>query len=354
MTKLLCDKLSRGNLPHSQKKSFFLQFAQRGYFNFDCILNTTKNYSFLNYRRMRSVHEQSVRSIKSMRIPKRLEPLIEEGLIDSVICQLMSGKEAMIYMVRCGNQIRCAKVYKESNRRNFQQRSCYIEGRHVKNSRRARAMEKDSRYGHFAREEAWQSTEVDMLCRLGIAGVRVPKFYNFIAGVLLTELITDSEGNVAPRLSDLILTAKQAREYHRILIKQIVQMLCVGIVHGDLSQYNVLVDDRGPVIIDLPQAVNATDNHQARNIIKRDVDNLTAYFSRFAPELAQSDYATEIWSYYQRGRLPHANLTGNVKQPDEKPVNVGNILQIIDSVVRKEIAWQRHKQTKWANHLSQC
>lgn len=288
-----------------------------------------------------------------MRIPKRLEPLIEEGLIDSVICQLMSGKEAMIYVVRCGENIRCAKVYKESNKRNFQQHSCYTEGRKVKNSRRARAIEKGSRYGHCAREEAWQSTEIDMLCRLGIAGVRVPKFYNFFAGVLLMELITDSKGNAAPRLSDLILKPKQAREYHRILIKQIVQMLCIGIVHGDLSQYNVLVDSQGPVIIDLPQAVNAAGNHQARNMIKRDIDNLTAYFSRFAPELAQSDYATEIWSYYQRGKLPQANLTGNVKQQD-KPVNVSNILRIIDAVLRKEAAWQRHKQTRWSSHLSQC
>lgn len=279
--------------------------------------------------------------------------MIEEGLIDSVICQLMSGKEAMIYMVRCGGNIRCAKVYKESNKCNFQQRSIYTEGRKVRNSRRARAMEKSSHYGHRAREEAWQSTEIDMLCRLGAAGVRVPKFYNFFAGVLLMELITDSEGNVAPRLSDLILTPKQAREYHQVLIKQIVQMLCAGIVHGDLSQYNVLVNSQGPVIIDLPQAVNAAGNYHARNMIKRDIDNLTAYFSRFAPELAQSDYAAEIWSYYQRGKLPQANLTGNVKQQD-KPVNVSSILQIIEAVLKKETAWQRHKQTRWSDHLSQC
>ncbi|MBK6958604.1 MAG: serine protein kinase RIO [Nitrosomonas sp.] len=288
-----------------------------------------------------------------MKTPKRLEPLIEEGLIDSVICQLMSGKEAMIYLVSCGDAVRCAKVYKESNKRNFQQRANYTEGRKVKNSRRARAIEKGSRYGRIASEEAWQSTEIDMLCRLGIAGVRVPKFYSFFSGVLLMELITDSEGNVAPRLSDLILTPKQARTYHKTLIDQIVKMLCAGIVHGDLSQYNVLVSNQGPVIIDLPQAVNAADNHQARLMIKRDIDNLTAYFGRFAPELAQSDYAAEIWSFYQRGKLPQAQLTGNVKQQD-KPVNVSNILQIIDTVIKKEAAWQRHKQTKWGNPLSQC
>ena len=167
------------------------------------------------------------------------------------------------------------------------------------------------------------------------------------------ELITDLEGNVAPRLSDLILTPKQARVYHKILIDQIVKMLCAGIVHGDLSQYNVLVDSQGPVIIDLPQAVNAAGNHQARYMIKRDIENLTAYFSRFAPELAQLDYETEIWSFYQRGKLPQAQLTGNVKQQD-KPVNVSNILQIIDAVIKKEAAWQRHKQTKWGNPLSQC
>jgi RIO kinase 1 len=286
-----------------------------------------------------------------MKIPKRLEPLIEEGLINNVICQLMSGKEAMIYMVRSGEQVRCAKVYKESNKCNFHQRACYTEGRRIKNSRRARAMESGSHYGRSAREEAWQSTEVNMLCRLGMAGVRVPKFYNFFAGVLLMELITDVEGNVAPRLSDLILTAKQARTYHKILIRQIVNMLCTGIVHGDLSPYNVLVDSQGPVIIDLPQAVDAASNYQARSIIKRDIDNLTAYLSRFAPELAQSDYANEIWSYYQHGKLPQARLTGTVKQ-QSKPANVGNVLQVINTVIKKEMAWQRHKQTRWNNYLS--
>ncbi|TXI17559.1 MAG: serine protein kinase RIO [Nitrosomonas sp.] len=290
-----------------------------------------------------------------MRIPKRLEPLIEEGLIDSVMCQLMTGKEAMIYMVRCGKKICCAKVYKESNKRNFLPRFSYSEERKVKNSRRIRVIEKNGHDQHI-HEEAWQSTEVDMLCRLSDCGIRVPKFYNFFAGVLLMELITDSEGNVASRLSDLLLTPGQARKYHRILIKQIVKMLCAGIVHGDLSQYNVLAGRHGPVIIDLPQAISAENHHDARTIIKRDVDNLTAYFSRFCPELAKTDYASEIWSYYQRGQLPHATLTGHAKQSQEKsyPVNVGNILQIINDTIKKEMAWQRHKQTRLISHLSQC
>ena len=289
-----------------------------------------------------------------MKIPKRLEPLVEEGLIDSVICQLKSGKEAMVYMVRCGDDIRCAKVYKESNKRNFHQNSHYTEGRQIKNSRRARAMEKGSHYGRSAQEEEWQSTEIDMLCHLGSAGVRVPKFYNFFAGVLLMELITDNKGSVAPRLCDLKLTAKQALEFHGNLIKQIVQMLCAGIIHGDLSQYNVLVDKQGPVIIDLPQAINAAGNNQSRNMLTRDINNLTTYFSRFAPKLAHADFATEIWWHYQSGKLSQAaNLTGQVKQ-HEHPVNVSDVLQIIDAVLKKEAAWQRHKQARWANRLSQC
>ncbi len=192
-----------------------------------------------------------------MKIPKRLEPLVEAGLVDAVMRQLMSGKEAMIYVVRCGEDVRCAKVYKEANLRSFRQSVDYTEGRKVKNSRRARAMEKGSRYGRKAKEEAWQSTEVDALYRLAAAGVRVPRPHDFVDGVLLMELVTDGEGHPAPRLNDVVLTAEQAREFHGTLVREVVRMLCAGVVHGDLSEYNVLLGGEGPVIIDLPQAVDA-------------------------------------------------------------------------------------------------
>lgn len=231
-----------------------------------------------------------------MKTPKRIEPLIQDGLVDEVIRQLMSGKEATVYVVRCGDEIRCAKVYKEANKRSFRQSVNYTEGRKVKNSRRARAMEKGTRYGRKAQEEAWQNAEVDALYRLAAAGVRVPKPYNFHEGVLLMELLTDSEGNAAPRLNDLTFTAELSREYHRILITQVVRMLCAGIIHGDLSEYNVLVDSTGPVIIDLPQAIDAAANNQALKMLLRDVENLAAYFGRFAPELLATDYGREIWS----------------------------------------------------------
>src|SRR5664279_1046861 len=206
-----------------------------------------------------------------MKTPKRIAPLIEDGLVDEVIRQLMSGKEATVYVVRCGDEIRCAKVYKEADKRSFRQSTDYTEGRKVKNSRRARAMEKGSNYGRKAQEEDWQNAEVDALYRLAAAGVRVPKPYNFHEGVLLMELVTDSEGNAAPRLNDLALSPEISREYHRILITQVVRMLCAGIIHGDLSEYNVLVDSAGPVIIDLPQAIDASANNQAHQMLLRDV-----------------------------------------------------------------------------------
>ena len=278
-----------------------------------------------------------------MKTPKRIESLVEEGLVDDVIRQLMSGKEATVYVVRCGDEVRCAKVYKEANKRAFRQSVDYTEGRKVKNSRQARAMEKGSKYGRKAQEEAWQNAEVDALYRLAAAGVRVPKPYNFLDGVLLMELITDSDGNAAPRLNDLSLAAAQARLYHQMLITQVVLMLCAGVVHGDLSEYNVLVGSAGPVIIDLPQAVDAAGNNHAFSMLQRDVNNLASYFGQFAPELLDTDYGAEIWSYYQSGELrPDTVLTGHF-QRNEEPADVAGLMREIDDALAEEAARQRYR-----------
>lgn len=275
-----------------------------------------------------------------MKIPKRLEPLVEAGLVDAVMRQLMSGKEAMIYVVRCGEDVRCAKVYKEANLRSFRQSVDYTEGRKVKNSRRARAMEKGSRYGRKAKEEAWQSTEVDALYRLAAAGVRVPRPYDFVDGVLLMELVTDGEGHPAPRLNDVVLTPEQAREFHGALVREVVRMLCAGVVHGDLSEYNVLLGGEGPVIIDLPQAVDAAGNAHASAMLERDVGNLTRYFGRFAPELLRTEYAKEIWSLYKSGRLtPEIELSGRYERV-EKAVDVDGVMRLVDDALEEEAARQ--------------
>jgi len=279
-----------------------------------------------------------------MKTPKRIEPLVQDGLVDEVIRQLMSGKEAMVYVVRCGEDIRCAKVYKEANQRSFRQNVDYTEGRKVRNTRRARAMEKGARYGRKAQEEAWQSAEVDALYRLAGAGVRVPQPYNFADGVLLMELVTGDDGDVAPRLNDVTLTAEEARDYHGILIKQVVRMLCAGIIHGDLSEYNILIGGDGPVIIDLPQAVDAAGNNHAFAMLERDVKNLAAYFGQFAPELLTTDYGMEIWSHYQSGELhPEIELTGRFKR-SEKPADVDSVMRGIDEALKEEAARQRYKQ----------
>jgi RIO kinase 1 len=275
-----------------------------------------------------------------MKTPKRLQALVEDGLVDEVIRQLMSGKEATVYVVRCGDEVRCAKVYKEANKRSFRQSVDYTEGRKVKNSRRARAMEKGTSYGRKAQEEAWQNAEVDALYRLAAAGVRVPKPYNFHEGVLLMELLTDSAGNAAPRLNDLVLTAETAREYHHLLIAQVVRMLCAGTIHGDLSEFNVLVDSAGPVIIDLPQAIDAAANNHAREMLLRDVRNLANYFGQFEPELLNTDYGNEIWSLYQGGQLgPETVLTGQFERID-KPVDLKGVMREINDTLKEEEARQ--------------
>ncbi len=273
-----------------------------------------------------------------MKPPKRLQSLIEEGLIDSVVRQLMSGKEAMVFVVRCADETRCAKVYKEATQRSFRQAVDYTENRKVKNSRSARAMAKGSRFGRQQQEAAWQSAEVDALYRLADAGVRVPKPYNFHEGVLLMELVCDAQGDAAPRLNDVALTPEQARQHHAALLTEVVRMLCVGIVHGDLSEFNILLAADGPVIIDLPQAVDAAGNNHAQRMLLRDVANLRDFFGRFAPELLQTRFGAEIWDLYQRGLLlPSTVLTGRFAEKTT-PVNVGGVLREIDDARAEEAA----------------
>ena len=270
-----------------------------------------------------------------MKTPKRLLALVEEGLIDEVIGQLMSGKEATVYVVRCGDDIRCAKAYKEVDQRSFRKNVSYQEGRKVKNSRQARAMEKGSRYGRKMQEEVWQSAEVDALYRLAAAGVRVPRPHLCFEGVLLMDLVLDADGNAAPRLNDVVLSEELALEYHALLINQVVRMLCAGLIHGDLSEYNILVGETGPVIIDLPQAVDAAGNSHGAEMLERDVNNLRTYFSSFAPTLRDSHYGKEIWANYESGLLtPELPLTGQVVL-DERLADVEAVLQQVDLAIRE-------------------
>jgi RIO kinase 1 len=265
-----------------------------------------------------------------MKTPKMLEPLVRDGLVDEVIRPLKSGKEAAVYVVRCADTVCFAKVYKEANKRGFHTQALYREGRKVRNSRQARAMEKGSRFGRQQQEEVWQNTEVDALDRLAAAGVRVPQPYNYVDGVLLMELVTDAEGSAAPRLGDLELTGEQALEYHDALIKEVVKMLCGGLIHGDLSEFNILVDAQGPVIIDLPQAVDASANNNAARMLERDVGNLAACLGRFAPELLATSYGKEIWHIYEHGNLtPEIKLTGHFKGT-HRQADVDSILREIE------------------------
>ncbi|MGL5388941.1 MAG: PA4780 family RIO1-like protein kinase [Serratia sp. (in: enterobacteria)] len=266
-----------------------------------------------------------------MKIPKRLQPLVDDGLIDDVIRRLKSGKEADVFIVRCGNDIRCAKVYKEADKRNFKQAVNYQEGRKVRNSRDARAMSKGSKFGRQQQEEAWQNTEVDALYLLAKAGVRVPQPDICLDGVLLMELITDEEGLVAPRLSDVTLTPEQALHDHALMMNYAVRMLCAGLVHGDLSEFNVLMDKNGPVIIDLPQVVDAAANNHAKSMFERDINNMTHYYGQYAPELLGSKYAKEIWALYQEGNLtPETELTGKFVETTKR-ADVDSVLEEIQA-----------------------
>jgi len=277
-----------------------------------------------------------------MKTPKSIEPLVRDGLVDEVLRPLKSGKEAAVYVVLSEGEIRCAKVYKDVNQRGFHKQAQYQEGRKVRNSRQARAMEKNSRFGRKQQEQVWQNAEVDALYRLAAAGVRVPHPYNFVEGVLLMELVTDEHGSAAPRLNDLDLSREQALEYHGLLIKEVVRMLCAGLVHGDLSEYNILVDANGPVIIDLPQAVDAAANNNAARMLERDVDNLADYFGRFAPELLTTQYGKEIWKLYESGDLtPQVELTGRF-QGSTKVADVRSIMREINDA-RDEAMQRRYE-----------
>ena len=249
-----------------------------------------------------------------MKTPDGLQALIDDGVIDAVLRPLKSGKEAAVYVVRSGGEVRCAKVYKDMAQRSFQQRVQYQEGRKVRGSREARAIGKATKYGRKRQEIAWKNTEVDALYALRDAGVRVPEPHGYFHGVLVMELVTDAGGMPAPRLSEVELDAAQAREFHRVLLRQVVRMLCCGLIHGDLSAYNVLVGPDGPVVIDFPQVVSAAGNNAARRMLQRDVNNLTLSLGRFAPELLSTHYAEEMWALYEVGELrPDSELTGEFK-----------------------------------------
>ena len=271
-----------------------------------------------------------------MKTPKRLQPLLEDGLIDEVIRPLMSGKEASVYVVRCGDELRCAKVYKQANKRGFRQAVQYQEGRKTRNSRDARAMARGSKYGRKEQEEAWQNAEVAALFRLANAGVRVPKPYDYLDGVLLMELVDDGYGDAAPRLNDVDLLPEDAREFHAFMIGEIVKMLCAGLVHGDLSEFNVLLDPYGPVIIDLPQAVDAAANNHAFSMLQRDVRNMAEYFGQFAPELLDTRYAEEMWALFEEGKLtPDSPLTGKVEETQDS-ADVQAVLREIKAALADE------------------
>ena len=282
-----------------------------------------------------------------MKIPARLQPLVEDGVVDEVICPLMSGKEADVFVVRCGSKTRCAKIYKDALKRSFKKAAQYTEGRKVRNSRRARAIEKGSKFGRKQQEDTWQNAEVDALYRLVRAGVRVPEPYGCFDGVLLMELITDENGDVAPRLNDVSMSAEQAREDHALVMHFVMRMLCAGLVHGDLSEFNVLVDENGPVIIDLPQAVDAASNNNARAMLDRDVKNMTDYYGLFAPELLESHYAHEIWELYDDGELhPDLELTGEFEIDTHDADVDGVMLEIKAALAEEESRKERLREAE--------
>ena len=279
-----------------------------------------------------------------MKIPKGLQALVDDGKIDAVVRQLKSGKEASVYVVRCGDQIRCAKLYKDAEHRGFHKLAAYQEGRKARGSRDARALARRGRHGRKMQETEWTNAEVTALYRLAHAGVRVPTPYGVYDRVLLMELVVDAQGHPAPRLNDVEMSAEQARQWHAFTITQIVRVLCAGLIHGDLSEYNVLLDASGPVIIDLPQAVSAASNNNAFSMFERDVNNMRAAFARAAPELLQTSYAQEIWRLYQAGVLaPDTRLTGRFTEQLAE-ADLGAVLDQIEDARREAEARQRGRE----------
>ena len=274
-----------------------------------------------------------------MKTPTALQPLIEDGVIDEVIRALKSGKEATVYLVRSGTQTRCAKVYRDMRQRSFQRRAQYQEGRKLRGSRQTRAANKNTRFGRGEQEAAWKNAEVDALYRLQAAGVRVPKPYGYFNDVLLMELVVGSDGHPAPRLGEIDLSPEKAREYHEFLIRQIVRMLDIGLIHGDLSEFNVLVDSDGPVIIDLPQVVNAAGNNGALAMLERDVNNIRGTLGRFAPELLATEFAREMWDVYERGELTADRQLRGLFARDETVADAEGVLLVVDDA--REEAIQR-------------
>ena len=272
-----------------------------------------------------------------MKTPTGLQPLIDDGVIDEVLRSLKSGKEATVYLVRSGADTRCAKVYRDTAQRSFKKRAQYQEGRSVRGSRQTRAIGKSTSFGRKEQEAAWKNTEVDALYQLVAAGVRVPRPYGYFDGVLVMELVTDAAGDPAPRLGEVELSAETAREYHGALIRDVVRMLSVGLIHGDLSEFNVLVAPDGPVIIDLPQAVNAAGNNSALAMLERDVNNLRATLGRFAPELLATEFAREMWALFEQGELrPDSVLTG-VFALDETVIDPNDVMLVIDDAREEEM-----------------
>ncbi|HTB68703.1 MAG TPA: PA4780 family RIO1-like protein kinase [Steroidobacteraceae bacterium] len=277
----------------------------------------------------------------TLKTPSGLQPLIEDGIIDEVLRSLKSGKEATVYVVRTRDRLLCAKVYRDMGQRSFQKRAQYQEGRKVRGSRQTRAMGKSTRFGKKEQEAAWKNAEVDALYQLVAADVRVPKPYGYFNDVLLMEMVTDAAGDPAPRLGEVDLSLETALEYHAFLIRQVVRMLAIGLIHGDLSEFNVLVGADGPVIIDLPQVVNAAGNNGAKPMLERDVNNLRGSLGRFAPQLLATEYAREMWSLFEKGELHGDTPLTGIFVTDAAAVDADGVLQVIDDAreeaIRREL-----------------